>query len=117
MLDDVPTLSVIVVALTAVMFTAVWYAGSPLLGYVWLEPWLSCAHVNVNPLSASLTAVPTVRLWEPIVRTNRPVLGLYVAADTWWFTRGDAPTLTLKVFVVTLFTVRYCPEAGSVVRG
>ena len=49
------------------------------------------------------------------------VLTAPVVAETnvwvYWSLAEDAPTLTWKVFVVALLTVRYWPEAGSVGRG
>ena len=51
----VPTFTVIVVAVTAVIATAVLYAGSLVRGYVFCDVLLSLAHVNVIELAAIVT--------------------------------------------------------------
>ena len=128
--DDVPTSRVMVPATwsTAVIFTAVWYAASgvPALapspearGYVFWAVWPSRAQVNVSELSASLTEVPAVKVWVPIVNSKRPVEGVYVAAVGVKLTRGEAPTLTVIVPAAwsTAVISRVLFAAGSVERG
>ena len=51
----VPTFTVIVVVVTAVIATAVLYAGSLVRGYVFCDVLLSLAHVNVIELAAIVT--------------------------------------------------------------
>ena len=56
----VPTFTVIVVGVTAVIAIAVLYAGSVVRGYVFCAVLLSLAHVNVNELAAIVTVLLVV---------------------------------------------------------
>ena len=100
---EVPTSSVTVVGVTAVILTEVFHAGSlpdapfcPFArGYEWSELWPSWSQRNTSELLAILTAVPAVKLWLPIVTVRSPVPGTNDASVTSNPLIGDLPTLTV----------------------
>ena len=87
MSEDIPTLTVIVVASVAVIITALLYEGScpaafgtpEALGYGCSVASPSSAQVNVIPAVAIIIASPVLKLCVPIVSTIIPVAGTYVA--------------------------------------
>ena len=60
--EEIPTLTVIVVAATAVIAKAVLYAGSVVLGYVCDVALLSLVHVKDNLLAPIVTVLLVVKL-------------------------------------------------------
>ena len=75
--DEVPTSTVNVSDVTAVMVKILPLAGSVALGYGWLDALLSVAHVNVIPPSFILIKSPTDNPWALAVLITRfPVVGL-----------------------------------------
>ena len=73
-----PTLTVIVVSVSAVIVRAEPDAGSVDLGYALFAVFPSCSQVNTTPPSAMVTLFDVVRVWVPISITISPVNGLYV---------------------------------------
>ena len=63
---------------------------------------------------ASLILFAVVRLWVPIVRTERPDAGSYVASWTGYLTRVLIPTNKVIVFVVVVVMPVTIPAIGSV---
>ena len=74
--DATPTLTVIVVPVTAVIASATPDDGSVERGYALPETLPSWSHVNVTPPSAIVTVFDVVKVWVPISRTISPVTGL-----------------------------------------
>jgi hypothetical protein len=74
-----PTLTVTVVEVVAVITSDFRYAGSVTLGYGCKVALSSNAHLNVIPLAAISSASPTLKLCVPIVTSNTPLAGAYVA--------------------------------------
>ena len=101
---DIPTLTVIVVAVSAVIVRVLLDAGSPILGYACSEAWLSASQVKVIPPSAIVTVLLVVKLWEPISITSTPVLGSYVVPDA-AVNDPVAPPLAVIAFVTPLTNV------------
>ena len=77
--DDVPTFTVIVFDVLLIISSLVWNAGSVALGNVTGVTLPSDAQVNVNPFNSISIYCPADKLCEPIVATNTPVTGSYVA--------------------------------------
>ena len=73
---DIPTLTVIVVDVTASISTiAAFPTGSPVLVYECSEAWLSASEVNVTTRTTKATLLEVVKLCEPISTSIRPVSG------------------------------------------
>ena len=63
---------------------------------------------------ASLIVFAVVKLCDPIVRTENPVSGSYVASVTGYLTRVVIPTNSVIVFAVVVVIPVTIPAIGSV---
>ena len=110
-----PTLTVMVVAVTAVILSDLPDAWSlPARGYDCAVSLPSIVHLNDTAPFSIRTPFPFLRPWAPIVRVKSPLAGSYVAFDgvKVWL-EPASPTETLNVSAVTSETDNHSASAGS----